>query len=325
MKNPRDYKAGDKITKAAPTKAELAAAAAKIAADKKAAEETAAKEAASKQVATTSSAGTALSVAAADDFGDMAGMGSENVTAKDLLIPRLTILQKLSPQIDKKKPEFIEGAEEGDICDVGLGSLFKGPIIFLPVLFRKDYLEWAPRASGKGLIAIHDNDSILRKCTKDEKGRPFLPNGNYIAETAQFYGFNVSDEMRKCFIPMASSALKRARKWMTLATSEVLRRSDGSTFMPPLFYRVYELSTVEDSNAEGDWMAWNVERGMSLPELPAELSGDSNWHALRDRCMDFHKSLVAGVDKGDFEEPSDDVDPETGEVRDGQPGDEQKM
>jgi hypothetical protein len=318
MKKPSEYKAGDKITKAAPTKAEIAAAAAKIASDKKAAEEAAAKEA-SKAVAVVNSGATDL--VTHDDFGDFAGMGTENVTAKDLLIPRLTILQDLSPQVKKNKPEFIEGAEIGQICDVGMGTVFEGPIIFLPVLFRKDYLEWAPRASGKGLIAIHDNDRILSKCTKDEKGRPFLPNGNYIAETAQFYGFNVTDGMRKCFIPMASTGLKKARQWMTLATGEVLRRTDGSSFMPPLFYRVYELDTVEDSNNEGTWFTWKITRGMSLPELPAELSGDSNWHALRDRCMEFHKSLVTGVDKADFEEPGE-HDLRTGEVSGDQSGDD---
>jgi len=41
--------------------------------------------------------------------------GSEDVSAKDMIMPRVDVLQALSPQINKKKPEFIEGAEQGQI------------------------------------------------------------------------------------------------------------------------------------------------------------------------------------------------------------------
>jgi hypothetical protein len=102
-----------------------------------------------------------------DVFAAHAGDGLENVTASDLIIPRLAILQDLSPQVKKTKPEYIEGAQVGDICDVGTSELFEPPLIFLPVHYVKQWLEWAPRASGKGLVKIHNDNSILEKCTRD--------------------------------------------------------------------------------------------------------------------------------------------------------------
>lgn len=232
-----------------------------------------------------------------DLFGTMAGEGLENVGAKDVLIPRLTIAQALSPQINKKKPEFIEGAEIGDIIDVGTSELFKDGIIFLPVLYRKDYLEWAPRDSGKGLQGVHSDPSILDQCTLNEKKKPILPNGNYIAETAQFFGINITGGRQMSFIPMASTALKVARKWNTMASGEKLKRADGSEFTAPMFYRTYKLTTAEESNNEGDWSNWKVERGPTLVEIAAELG--INAAELLAMAKKFKDDLIAGAVSAD--------------------------
>ena len=219
--------------------------------------------------------------------------GYENVTARDLLIPRLTILQGLSPQVTQGKPEFDKNAKVGEIYDVGLQDRFPDGVIFLPVYYQKQWLEWAPRASGKGLQGIHDNESIMESTERDEKGRAALPSGNYIIETAQLYGLNVTANFRKSFIPMASTQLKKSRRLLTLATSEKLARADGSQFTPPLYYRSYAMTTVPESNAEGSWMGWKIERGLALPEF-------DNWQQLMHDIKEFRESLAAGSVKGDI-------------------------
>jgi hypothetical protein len=230
---------------------------------------------------------------ATEAFASHAGSGLQNVSATDLLIPRLTILQALSPQLDKKKAEYVENGAIGDVCDVGTGDLFPDGIVFLPVFYRKDYLEWAPRASGKGLVKIHTDPDILNQCTRDERNRPILPSGNYIAETAQFFGLNLSADGRKSFIPMASTQLKKARGWLTVATGEKLSRADGSTYMPPLFYRAYKLTTAEESNNEGAWAGWKITRGPCLPDM-GEKPWEMDWPAIMEDCVAFMQSLVAG-------------------------------
>jgi hypothetical protein len=247
-------------------------------------------------VATTTKSGGSNLVVADEAFGRVAGAGLQKVTAKDLIIPRLVILQKLSPQLDKKKAEYVEGAEPGDICDVSTGETWKAPIIFLPVMFAKHWLEWWPRATGKGLAAIHDSDAILDKCTRDEKNRPFL-NGNRIAETAQFFGFNVTGGMRPCFIPMASTQLKKSKKWLQLATSEKLQRADQSEYTPPLFYRSYLLNMVEESNNDGEWIGWKVDRHLTLPELRPQ-----DWKAVFDKACEFEQQIARGDARADVAE-----------------------
>lgn len=225
-------------------------------------------------------------------FAPNAGDGLENVGARDLIIPRITILQALSPQVQPKKPEFIKGANIGDICDVGTQEIFESPLVFLPVHYVKQYLEWAPRSTGKGLVKVHEDPSIMDNCSRDEKNRPTTKEGNLIAETAQFFGLNISAGGRRCFLPLASTQLKKARRWLTLATSEKLRREDGTVFTPPLFYRAYNLSTVDESNPEGDWAGWKIERGQTLQEM-------ENWKDLYQEAMDFRGSIKSGEVRGD--------------------------
>lgn len=244
-------------------------------------------------------------------FEQMAGAGMENVTSADVIVPRLTICQGLSPQLSKSKPEYIAGAKIGDIVDVGMGELFADGILFLPVMYRKEYLEWADRKTGQGLINIHKDPSIMDQCTRDEKNNMVLPNGNYVQQTAQFIGMNLTAGGRRCFIGMASTQLKKARMWMTMATAERLKRSDGSEYQAPLLYRAYNLTTAEQSNAQGTWSVWDIKRGPSLPELDI----GRPWQEIMRDASEFYRMLVAGEVKTDTSSLGGEVDHvEEGEV-----------
>jgi hypothetical protein len=239
---------------------------------------------------------------------DTGSTGYENVTSNDLLIPRLTILQALSPQLVKSKPEYDSSASAGDIYDVGLQEVFGGSLSIVPVYYKKQWLKWAPRNSGRGLIEIFDSESeAMKGCQKDERNRPVDNEGNYVQETAQIYCLNMSADGRRSFIPMSSTQLKKARRLLTLATGEKLKRSDGTSFTPPLWYRSYDLTTVEESNSEGSWHGWKIERGKSLPEF-------DNTDSLLEEIRDFRDSLVKGESKGDLasmaEEGSSGHDPD---------------
>lgn len=232
----------------------------------------------------------------ASDFEDDAGSGLENVKASDLLVPRLTILQALSPQLNPKKPEYIEGAKVGQICDVGMGEIFPDGVLFLPVYYSKVWLEWAPRSTGKGLVAIHGDDAVMAHTTKNDKKQSILANGNLIAETAQFFGLNVTANFRMCYVPMASTQLKKGRKWLNLATGEKLSRADGSTFDAPLYYRTYTLTTAEESNNEGDWIGWRIDRAPTLPELE---SIGIDWRGMKTEAVRLRDLIAAGNVKAD--------------------------
>lgn len=245
-----------------------------------------------KALATVGAGSALVSKSDDSDFMDDAGGGLDTVTARDMLVPRLTILQQLSPQLNPKKPQFIEGAKLRDIVDVATGKAFPHGILFLPVLYRKEVLEWYPRDTGKGLAKIHSDIAILDTGTPQEKGPPILKNGNILVETAQFYGLNLTDDMVPCFIPMASTQLKIARGWVNMLTGTKLKH-EGVSRMAPAYYFVYELTVAEMSNNQGDWGVWKVKPPTQTMKDWCAEQGE-NWQSVKAAAISLREAVISG-------------------------------
>lgn len=189
---------------------------------------------------------------APSEIEEMAGAGQENVRITDTLIPRLTILQSLSPQLKEKKVEYIPGAAVGDWCDVSIGEIFKEGIDTLPCFYSVQYIQW--KKGRAGFVANLGTDArCLEGTTLNDKRQNILPNGDSIAETATWYVLlNVGFEWRRCFLPFSSTGLKISRKWLTILRAEKVFGRNGP-FTPPLFYRPWHLAVKDDNNDQGDW------------------------------------------------------------------------
>lgn len=248
---------------------------------------------------------TAVSTSGAFDMSRFAtgSTGLEKVTSKDLLIPRLVVLQSNSPQCTQGKPEYNEELRPGTIFDVGLGESFGKNIGFLPVSFDKKWLEWAPRDSGKGLQNIFDDDAIMEQTEPDLNGRDVLPNGNYIVETAQIYGLNLHARLRPSFIAMTSTQLKKSRRWMTLATTQTFE-VEGVEHPAPLWFRAYNLGTIAESNAKGSWIGWTVEPWKTIPEFATE-EEPQKAERLFAAVQKFRESIERGEAKADTSQMDD--------------------
>jgi hypothetical protein len=233
-----------------------------------------------------------------DDLGE--GLGLERVKANDVVIPRLTILQGLSPQLKPSRAEYIEGAKPGMFCDTATGDLFES-LNVIPCFYSRVYLEWPPQR-GKGLVANHGtDDSIMRKVVRDERFKARLPNGNYIAETATFYVLNLTAGGRPSFIPLTSTNLKAAKRWMTLIMAQKAIRSDGTEFTPPIFYRSWNVTTTNESNDSGDWFGWRFSPGPTIldPELKPVLP----------KAKQFFEQARDNLVQGDVGSMAEDVAP----------------
>jgi hypothetical protein len=228
-----------------------------------------------------------------DDEMLNAPSGFENVTSTDVLVPRITILQKLSPQLEQGGPSYIPGAAYGDLCDVGTSEAWK-ELVIVPVYYAMHYIRWGQRGSGKGLIENYLTDaSILRETRLDDKHRNVLPDGSYIAETATYYVLNLSADGRRSYIPMTSTQLKHSRKFMTALTSTKLTRPDGSKFTPPMFYKSWVVTTTEEKNDNGSWKSFKFTPGDPINQL------DPSKNLLRE-VLDFQKQCIDGNVSGDM-------------------------
>ena len=73
--------------------------------------------------------------------------GFEDADANSFAIPRLKILQKMSPEVDKDASEYVDKASAGDFFNTATGLIYDGKagITVIPVHFRRSFIEWVTR------------------------------------------------------------------------------------------------------------------------------------------------------------------------------------
>src|SRR3990172_944384 len=176
---------------------------------------------------------------------------NEKLDRNDLAIPRLVVLQALSPQVQKRDAAYVEGAETGCIFNTANNDIYDGEkgLIVVPVAYRRTYMEWKPRKDGGGLVKDHGLDQTVSiKAVKNEKGGLTLPNGNDLVETAEHYVMIIKNNtFTPAIISMASTQLPVNKKWNTLISQIVLTGPNGQ-FNPPRFYQSYKMTTAPKQN-----------------------------------------------------------------------------
>jgi len=182
-----------------------------------------------------------------DYLKDESARGQENVSVDDLTIPRLGLVQDLSPQRKKTKPEYIEGAESGMLFNNVTSELYGTSMVFVPVYFKKEWCIWKSQSSGGGFEGAWPSEGeaveafVKREFEgkMDEKGNPMYE----IVDMAQHFGMVLHEDRRpeEIVISMSKSKMKVSRQLNTL-----VKMSGGDRFS-----RVYKISAVEDQNKEG--------------------------------------------------------------------------
>lgn len=172
------------------------------------------------------------------------GRGSEQVKAEDLVIPRLEIVQALSPARDKKHPNYIEGAEEGMLYNTVTRELYGDRVLVVPVMFKKEYIVWKLRKAGGGFLGVaptaEQGDDIKRAVPADIAKQDEIE----VLDTAQQFCYLVKGDgsVEEIVVSMSKSKMKVSRKWNSL-----IRMGNGDSFS-----RAYLLETVQDKNKKGD-------------------------------------------------------------------------
>ncbi len=227
-----------------------------------------------------------------EGFEEFSGVGFSEVTSEDLSIPFLRILAQLSPQVNKRDGAYVKGAEAGMLFNTVLNEVYDGEegVQVVPCHYNRRFVEWTPRDSGGGYVQSYEvTDPIVSTTTRNEIGQDVLPNGNYLANTAQFFVLLLHPELgpQRALITMTSTQLKKARKWMTQAQSLTAKGKNGM-YTLPLMSQVYTLTTVQEQNDKGTWFGWEISRTRSL-----DPSQEEDAHLFH-MGMEFAKSIKAG-------------------------------
>lgn len=187
--------------------------------------------------------------------------GSEEVTIQDITIPRLSMVQDLSPQRKKNNAEYIEGCEEGMLFNTVTNQLYPDPVLFVPVYFRLEWLVWKHRDAGGGLqgVCATQEDAVALVAAHPlagqttEKGDPVLE----VQDTAQHFGLlmdpnSPAEDPRatEIVVSMSKSQLKPSRQ-----LNSQVRIAGGDRFE-----RYYRLSAAQVDGARGEYYNWKVEQ-----------------------------------------------------------------
>lgn len=196
-------------------------------------------------------------------FEQFSAVGFEETRTDDMSVPFLRILAQLSPQVNKRDGEYVDGAEAGMIFNTVSNKVYDGEqgITVIPCYYNRRYVEWAPREKGGGYFGNYKpDDPIVNTTTKNERGEDILPNGNLLTNTAQFFVILLDEDgPQRCLITMSSSQLKKARKWVTQMNSLTAQGANG-TFTLPMPSHRYRLGTVAESNDKGSWFGWDISK-----------------------------------------------------------------
>lgn len=247
-------------------------------------------------MATKNAVAAAASTAMAEyDFGDYAGLGFENQTAADMLVPFYGILQGLSPQL-----ETVEGARPGLIINTVTGELFDGKVgvPFVAAHTKHVYTAWKPRNAGGGFVgqfAIDDPMVVEAVKRAAEFGDYKTPDGDELVETYYVTGINPENN-EEVVIAFSSTKVKPYKAWMTKARTFQIPGPGGRKINPPLPALTYRLKTVKQKNSQGEFYNWDISfdgaSGMDCLNKPTD--------PVFQRAVELHKAMSDGTKSMDM-------------------------
>lgn len=124
------------------------------------------------------------------------GAGNENVTSRDMQIPRLSLLQDLSPEVSERKPEFIPGAKPGMLLNKMTGQLHES-LFVINLHYSHGFTVWKKRKLGGGMFGTFDTQEAAEAALLEKN----LEVGNYDIMESPMHFVLILDEEGKPTMP----------------------------------------------------------------------------------------------------------------------------
>jgi len=176
------------------------------------------------------------------DFMKQGNRGAENVGTDDMIIPRIELIQALSPVRKKSDPAYIEGAEEGMLYNNVTRTLYGTEVTVVPVYYTKQFLVWKDRKAGGG-GSNGFRGAFATKELADRAIAELAEEALEVSDTAQhFVLVRNGDDWQEAVISMAKSKVKVSKRWNSL-----MRLSNTDSFS-----RAYKLSATTETNARNE-------------------------------------------------------------------------
>jgi hypothetical protein len=173
--------------------------------------------------------------------------GSENVGTEDLVIPRLEVIQAISPEVTAGQAEYIEAARPGMLMNSVTKRLFSEAFI-VPVYFHKLWLVWKDRKQGGGFFGAYSSADEAEARAEKEGG---VKAGIEVMDTPTHVCLLIDREngtVDEVMVAMPRTKAKVSRQW-----NSMVKLAGGDRFS-----RVYRLTTQSEKNQKGSYFNYVV-------------------------------------------------------------------
>ena len=204
--------------------------------------------------------------------------GSENVGQDDIVIPRLEIIQALSPQVKDGDPKFNPDARPGMLINSVTGQVYGKEVMVVPVIYTKQWLVWRKRKDkdGKplqgGFFGAYntpmDAEDRMMKEGGEAANIEVLDTPQHLCLLVNFNTGSVDEVM----LSMPRTKAKISRQWNTM-----VRMAGGDRFS-----RVYRVTTALEKNSAGqDYYNYVVSQA-GFPVKPLFERAEKLWTQLHE-------------------------------------------
>lgn len=169
-------------------------------------------------------------------------LGNEDVGQEDVAIPRLSVLQALSPQVNGDDP--VEGAKPGQL-HVSVTNELYDSVYAVNLTYKRDFAVFRKRNQGGGFHGNFETEREARDFVDTLEGNP---DQYEIQETAKHVLLLLDNEgkpMQPVQLFLANTKLAVSRAW----NSEIQMLAPNAD----RFASVWEISTTKESNTRGTW------------------------------------------------------------------------
>lgn len=195
------------------------------------------------------------------------GRGSEDVGINDLVLPRIDVLQALSPQLKKNEAVYIEGAEQGEIFNTVSGYIYGSQLIFVPVVFRREFINWRDRKMGGGFMGAFQTEGEAEQDRRMQEN----PDSIETVETHVHFVLICHPDGR---IEQAVLSLAKSKRKVSRKLNSLIQMIPGDRFA-----RAYKLTAVEASGPKGDYWTFEVSPVGYVPKDVYE-KGEATYKAI---------------------------------------------
>lgn len=200
-------------------------------------------------------------VTLAADYGADTGIGFDGQNRDTIVIPRLVVLQALSPQCSSN-----DAARPGMLFNTVTEELTPGATgrVFVPACRRHHFNEWVDRTKGGGLVGSHAPESAIVQNAKQastEWGQYFSPAGNRLVETVDIYGVLLDNDGLPdgmAILSFSSTKLSEYKHWNTKVAMFMVKTASGNKVRPPLFAHQVRVCTKKEKNAKGEFFNYDL-------------------------------------------------------------------